>query len=349
MTGTEKIYLPGLNGLRAIAATAVVISHICLNLPRFGLPGLRGLDAANFGVTIFFSLSGFLITYLLLIEKNSSDRIAIGKFYIRRLARIWPLYFFYMLLVVLYCGSAILDKRMLWYLLFTPNVAFVIGQTVPLLVHYWSLGVEEQFYAVWPWIVRHSRKLVAVLFVFVLSFILLKLLLKLTHMDKTYAFFHYSRFGCMAIGAIAAKLFKDGHQIIDTMSRAWVQFICWALYALVALNQFHIASIIDHEIVALATVVIILSQVKGVGIFSLEKSWLRYLGKISFGMYVYNPLIIALASIPITYWLPDIAWLKFMLVFAVVPVAVVVVSHFSYRYLESTFLHWKEKFAVVKT
>lgn len=345
----ERIYLQGLNGLRAIAATAVVFSHICLNLPEYRLPGLGGLDAANFGVTIFFSLSGFLITYLLLVEKESSGHVEIGKFYVRRIARIWPLYFFYMLLVLLYFRFAILDERILWYILFTPNVAFVIGQTLPLLGHYWSLGVEEQFYIVWPWIVKYSRRLVSVLVAFVICFILLKLLLKFAHMDRTYAFFHYSRFGCMAIGAIAANLYWSGHQLVTIVSKKWVQLICWILFALVAINRFHIASLIDHEIIAVATVIVILSQVKGVGIFSLEKKWLSYLGKISFGMYVYNPLIIALCSIPAEKIGEDLAWLKYAFAFVVVPIVVVIVSHLSYRYLESWFLHWKTKFAIIKT
>ncbi|MGC3947723.1 MAG: acyltransferase [Chryseolinea sp.] len=345
----DKIYLPGLNGLRAIAATAVVLSHISLNLPKFGLQTFGGLDAANFGVTIFFALSGFLITYLLLVERAFRGDVNIGKFYARRIARIWPLYFLYLSLVVLYWGGAVMDNRLLWYLLFTPNVAFVIGQSIPLLAHYWSLGVEEQFYLVWPWVAKYGRMLTKVLIVFVLAFIVAKLLVKFSHLDKAYAFLHYSRFGCMAIGALAANALHNGHWVCRLVAKPWLQWICWLLYALVAINRFHIASIIDHEILAIATAVIILSQVQSVSIFSLENRLLNYLGKISFGMYVFNPLIIEVLSLLTGNILPKIIWLRFVMIFTIVPFLVVAVSHISFNYFERWFLRWKEKFAVVKT
>lgn len=99
------IFLPGLNGLRAIAAIAVVISHITLIFSTFGSDfKLFGSDdkgnpnaylLASYGVTIFFVLSGFLITYLLILEKEKKP-INIKSFYIRRILRIWPLYYFYL-------------------------------------------------------------------------------------------------------------------------------------------------------------------------------------------------------------------------------------------------------------
>ncbi|MBK6828570.1 MAG: acyltransferase [Chitinophagaceae bacterium] len=67
---SETFHLNGLNGLRAIAALSVVITHIVQGLEYFGLPRMYGLDMAGYGVTLFFTLSGFLITYLLLLEKR---------------------------------------------------------------------------------------------------------------------------------------------------------------------------------------------------------------------------------------------------------------------------------------
>ncbi|MAZ37152.1 MAG: hypothetical protein CL842_06855 [Crocinitomicaceae bacterium] len=96
------IYLPGLNGIRAIAAIAVVVSHITLSLDDIGLDSNifgtydsgkpRALDLAGYGVSMFFALSGFLITYLLWLEKEKQP-IQIRKFYLRRMLRIWPLYY----------------------------------------------------------------------------------------------------------------------------------------------------------------------------------------------------------------------------------------------------------------
>src|ERR1700741_1011871 len=99
----DKVYFPGLNGLRFIAVAVVIISHV------FQLCKLLKIETTNkalsayfpgkFGVILFFVLSGFLITYLLLKEEEVTGRISIRDFYKRRILRIWPLYF----LIVIIC------------------------------------------------------------------------------------------------------------------------------------------------------------------------------------------------------------------------------------------------------
>src|SRR6478735_4462608 len=101
MSVEGKIHLKGLNGIRAIAALAVVFSHLGLSQLDFGIPTKNSIDLAGYGVSIFFSLSGFLITYLLLIEKERFGDIQIRQFYVRRILRIWPLYYFYLLITLL--------------------------------------------------------------------------------------------------------------------------------------------------------------------------------------------------------------------------------------------------------
>ena len=109
---SKKLYLPGLNGIRAIAAIGVMLSHINLSLHSFKISSISlfGFDENNKqsqwnlgeqGVTMFFVLSGFLITFLLLKEKKQSNKISIKKFYIRRILRIWPLYYFYFFLILI--------------------------------------------------------------------------------------------------------------------------------------------------------------------------------------------------------------------------------------------------------
>src|ERR1051326_1775359 len=99
---TGKVYFPGLNGLRFLAAFAVVITHVELLKGQVGLPNHWTnpviFNLGGLGVYFFFVLSGFLITYLLLAEKDKTGTIRIGNFYIRRILRIWPLYYFLVLL-----------------------------------------------------------------------------------------------------------------------------------------------------------------------------------------------------------------------------------------------------------
>src|ERR1700728_4770958 len=101
MTPKRELYIDGLNGIRAIAAMAVVVAHITCHLADFNLnPYLlgRAMDGSpqgyilgGQGVSMFFVLSGFLITYLLVLEKKEEHKINIRYFYIRRILRIWPL------------------------------------------------------------------------------------------------------------------------------------------------------------------------------------------------------------------------------------------------------------------
>lgn len=123
----SRIYYPNLNGLRFFAALSVMIYHF------YGTKTLNG----HFGVTLFFVLSGFLITSLLLEEKQQTETISIPKFYIRRFLRIAPLYFFIIILSSIsffYAESAntsIYKEALPYYLFFLPNLALVLKISLP--------------------------------------------------------------------------------------------------------------------------------------------------------------------------------------------------------------------------
>jgi peptidoglycan/LPS O-acetylase OafA/YrhL len=166
----RSIHFAGLNGLRALAALSVVISHITLSLGKFHLdPKIfgtfkdgspKGLLMAGYGVTIFFVLSGFLITYLLQAEKEAGE-IDIKKFYVRRVLRIWPLYYAYFAVAVIILR--IFDIHTDWgtwpyYIFLAANIPFIMKSGINSVEHYWSLGVEEQFYLFWPWVNKKLDK-----------------------------------------------------------------------------------------------------------------------------------------------------------------------------------------------
>jgi peptidoglycan/LPS O-acetylase OafA/YrhL len=102
----KSFYLPGLNGLRAIACMMVFYSHFNLNIGKLYGFRFHDIELGSFGVTCFFTLSGFLITTLLLQEKKDTDRINFRNFYVRRILRIWPLYFLVLLIGVIYFINA---------------------------------------------------------------------------------------------------------------------------------------------------------------------------------------------------------------------------------------------------
>ena len=183
-------YFKNLNGLRFIAAFLVIIHHIeqfknLWNIPNFYYKSsIKSLG--DVGVTVFFVLSGFLITYILLKEKQKTGTINIISFYIKRILRIWPLYFLLMIL-----GLFVFNKlpfantedlyvnfyeffyiKLILYIFILPNVVLQLFGAVPLISQLWSIGIEEQFYLFWPHLIkRFKNTFFVILFVWLASFL----------------------------------------------------------------------------------------------------------------------------------------------------------------------------------
>lgn len=138
--------IPSLDGARAIAVTLVFVWHL---LVHANLPLIWRFDYGNLGVRVFFVISGFLITSLLLAEHARTGKINIPNFYVRRVFRIFPAYYVFLLVmaVLLPTGWLVLNK-----VDFLPSAAFFSDYETPhyALGHTWSLAVEEQFYLLWP-------------------------------------------------------------------------------------------------------------------------------------------------------------------------------------------------------
>lgn len=200
----DKIFFNGINELRALAAFSVIFHHIELFKSQDHIASLfSSVYCAYFieklgknGVYLFFVLSGFLITYLLLIEKDKLKTILFKKFYLRRVYRIWPLYYLIVIigffLVPFLANTFSIFKNTPYffglisnqeyysiksfclYLLFLPNVALYEFNIVLVgCSQAWSVGVEEQFYILWPLLVfAFNKKRTLLFFLFILSFYL---------------------------------------------------------------------------------------------------------------------------------------------------------------------------------
>jgi peptidoglycan/LPS O-acetylase OafA/YrhL len=173
----KPTHLHGLDGLRGVACLAVFVDHVeqyaeWLSWPHAYGPALQALGRQ--GVELFFVLSGYLITYRMLLEQRARGRVSIRAFYVRRALRIWPLY--YLVVVVAFvvvpwlmhhvAGAYVRDAwswyldgipgdgRLLLYVVLLPHIAYFTAPPVLCASHLWSIGVEEQFYIVWPWLMR---------------------------------------------------------------------------------------------------------------------------------------------------------------------------------------------------
>jgi peptidoglycan/LPS O-acetylase OafA/YrhL len=141
--------IPSLDGLRAVSIALVIASHF----NTVPIPGLRHLEYGNFGVRVFFVISGFLITTLLLQERADTGSISLRYFYARRFARIMPAYWGYLAVIALLipAGAVAAEYRdfapAFFYLTNYAKVGVALAAT-------WSLSVEEQFYLIWPSVLR---------------------------------------------------------------------------------------------------------------------------------------------------------------------------------------------------
>ena len=146
--------IPELDGIRGLAILLVLACHSTMWLPASGFRDI--CEQGKVGVDLFFVLSGFLITGILLDSRKQAG--ALPTFYIRRALRIWPLYFSYLTISFLMFGRMMPVHFSRWaYVLFAQNFFYWISMG-PFLDPTWSLAVEEQFYVVWPWIALRVRR-----------------------------------------------------------------------------------------------------------------------------------------------------------------------------------------------
>ena len=398
-TRQNRVYFPGLNGLRFLAAFAVIITHIELMKKYFGLGHLwedsgqkittfpldqimEGKlnmfqplvsDAGPLGVTFFFVLSGFLITYLLQAEKQHTGHIAIRKFYLRRILRIWPLYFFILILgfVVLpnsgdwfYVreqSEALTDHywlNLLLYIFIFPNLAYSItGAAVPCIGQSWSIGVEEQFYLVWPVLIKFTKKPVNVVLGATAVLVVIKALVLLAWMGYTTPpewlrivkeFMAMSKLECMTIGGAGAwLLFNKRDWLMSVVSHRSIEI--GAYVGVLALLYLTPALIQDgvHVLYGVLFLIIILNiSCNPRSVFKLEGPRWNFLGKVSYGLYMYHLIIIVGAL----YFLQDVmgaqgdlSLVQNLSLYVGVIGLTIFVSHLSYQYIERPFILSKSR------
>ncbi len=152
----SKVHFPALDTLRGVAIVVVLFHNLSIFAGSGGkVDKLWNLfvEAGWVGVQLFFVLSGFLITGILVDDKEKPK--ALRVFYVRRFLRIFPLY--YLLLLVYFVWLPRPFSESIWYFVYLSNWSWLFYGGLPGLGHVWSLAVEEQFYTLWPWVVLGSR------------------------------------------------------------------------------------------------------------------------------------------------------------------------------------------------
>ena len=351
-------YRPELDALRCFAFLLVFVTHAvpasATVLSRLGpaAPWARAaVEAGAFGVDLFFCLSAYLITELLLRERRSRGRLDVGAFYARRVLRIWPLYYAALLLAVLLPGPEMPARHAVAFALLVGNWSaaawgFPASWAAPL----WSVSIEEQFYLAWPLVVARldERRLALVALLLLAIASATRVILAAGGAAHPAVWTNtLARLDPIALGALLALVLRGRAPMLGLAARA--ALLVGGLIALVATRRW--LALDGWEALATYPVAGLASAALLVGVLGGDDRmpWLRWrplvwLGRISYGLYVVHRLAIDLA------WQGTLRGIVPAWAGPVVALALsVAIAAASYRWLESPFLRLKQRFTYVRS
>jgi peptidoglycan/LPS O-acetylase OafA/YrhL len=324
----------------------------------------RGLPSYNDGIIfhrgreavyMFFALSGFLIIRLLYREVSEKGKISLRSFYIRRILRIYPLYFLILIVGFLYYQVVLpymqipydsdynLMNALLMFIFFLPNVASTLYQPGGALEILWSIGIEEQFYILIPPMLAFIRKKIFIKFILGFTLVYFALFASdlLPFLRKfDFLYFYFSAGGLFAVLHERYDLGNKIHKYFKiAILGIFIAYLCTDVFKGLDANSYHFFSMVLFSVV-----IVTLSYSP---IINIKNKQINYLGKITYGIYVFHPLVMQLIGLILLKLVPKVEMsditiilLSYGLVFGVT----FIVSHFSYQYFEKPFLNLKNKF-----
>jgi peptidoglycan/LPS O-acetylase OafA/YrhL len=302
--------IPSLDGMRAISILLVIFAHCSGNLPPLGLY----LFFAHTGVSVFFVISGFLITSLLLKELNATGTISIRRFYLRRAFRIFPPFYFYLgtIFVLALVGVFHTPLRAFFFAAtYTMDYYLGPGAAFAGLQHLWSLSVEEQFYLLWPaaLLLLGKRRAIYLAWFLILASPLSRaityMVLAPQHRAMVDRMFH-SSVDTIMFGCLLALLWQNDR--FQRLQRTWAGgwAMTGAVFFLVVLDpliQFHFGGsynlLVGMTLEGVSICVITLYVVQRPETLPgriLNTAVLRHIGVISYSLYLWQNILISEAG-----------------------------------------------------
>lgn len=294
-------YVKGFDTIRAIAVLSVIIGHWG---PSFK-PGSAGdtivsssIQDGRFGVILFFVLSGYLITSILLNEKikNTEGKhfTIIKNFFVRRALRIFPIY--YLIVFIYYLiNDPFVRQHIGYFLTYTSNLPPYWTDTPNILSHTWSLSVEEQFYLMWPWlIILINKKYLKYIFFIAIIIGLASKYYVLYVLHHHYPILVFNCFDSFGLGGLYAwirldkekcRKFERGFVVVFPI----LLFISWKISHVDGAPIFVMYDRFLDSIIGLAMIMFVLkNKTEWVRKYILENRALNFIGKISYGIYLYH-------------------------------------------------------------
>ncbi len=289
--------LPGVDGMRAIAVGLVMVYH-------FGV----AKAPASLGVLLFFVISGFLITWLLLKEFDRTAAVSLSSFYERRASRIFPA--FYVYLAIMTATFAFSHHPIPWLQLITASTYtsdYYIGLAHPApsyVSHTWSLSIEEQFYLIWPMALvlllkwQKRLQLTRIVIGVVLLIWIYRWILVAMGVTDSYIYNAFEcRFDHLLIGCLTAILLWEGRLSRIGMPKVFSPFGFWMGAIALGIsgvcdgwvpNYRNTVGFVIEPVLCALMLLQCFSQIKHGAVKWLEWSPIRYLGRISYSVYLYQ-------------------------------------------------------------
>jgi peptidoglycan/LPS O-acetylase OafA/YrhL len=350
----KQNYLPSLDGLRALSIIMVVGSHVLIG-QNIHNTFLYSIFNGALGVGIFFIISGFIITTLLMKELIYTKDINLKSFYIRRFLRIIPLA--YLFLFILIGLNQIFDMRInfsgfILAFLFLKN--FVGSETDPATTHYWSLSVEEQYYLIFPYLFKKSRKLylafgIALIFLIIPAIVWLHFHFLWLNVNPVFSilFMLVYKLPLLLIGSVFSILFFRYHSSFKKYSNS-VYSLLLIITVIIINSDYAAVSRIKGFLFTNVITGVLIAFLIGINLFEnssavfkiLNNRAVVFVGKLSYSIYVWQQIF--------TFSIP---WAKSSKLLGSVGFnlsALFVVAYLSYNYFEKPFLKLKQKFQIKK-
>ena len=357
----DKLYFPELDGLRFLAFLLVFVHHSSL-FSKLRTNGWIGVD-------LFFVLSSFLFTKLLIAEYYKTNTISFKKFYLRRIFRIWPIYFLFIgfsfTLYLLSKGQITnnIGIRIFGLFAFSDNIMTAIygWNPMPFIAHLWTIAYEEQFYVFVPIIIfllirsSFKTKVIFITSIYIL-FSGIRLALIANNVTSTVLYvLPITHFESIIMGMVIG--FGGYDFLLEKIKPLIIGLIGILFFALLYLpylvdtSDGNITSywdLLHYSLIGISTSLVIFSVSNSKLLKKIfSKSLFVFLGKRSYGLYVYHSLGIAVGSYLIAHSsiLPSNSLVSFIYSFSFT----VIVSIISYKFIETPFLKLKKKFEVIKS
>jgi len=358
-------HIPALDGIRGLAAVGIFIAHYWGGKKSSSLFIRFTAEVTQFGwtaVSLFFVLSGFLISGILWDSFNKENWWR--RFYRRRSLRIFPLYYFALLLIfssTIWLNGRTWPLESIWpYLIYVHNIPLLFDTIHKFpngaaLSHFWSLAVEEQFYLIWPFLLvwkfgsnTRARRMCLLLWALSFSF---RIFVYSMGMRQNWAIgFLAGRAGELAMGAylalairdmrLKAVVFRNARLVFSASMLAIIAVCFWAKSTSPLTFPMATVGIAINGVLFASLIALCLQPGAFASLFSMR--WLRWLGKISYGIYVYHILLKSLFEWVVFHAFPGLGHNAHLVVLAVVAaIGTLMIASLSFYAFEAPIMRLK--------